>query len=76
MGFLLILLTVAVIAGRFTVPGQALTGWPGAYESFAHMWVGAMVVLAFYVQPWWFPLTLLGVASAVELAMFLIQVGP
>lgn len=44
--FLLIGSTIAVILGRFTVPGHALTGWPGLFEALAHMWVGAMLTFA------------------------------
>lgn len=39
----LILGSIAFAAGRFTVPGHALTGWPGFYEAFAHIWVGVLI---------------------------------
>jgi hypothetical protein len=32
--------------GRFTIPGHGLTGWPGLYETLAHIFVGVLLVLA------------------------------
>lgn len=43
--FVIFFSAVAVAAGRLTVPGHGLS-WPGSYEAFAHIWVGAMLVLA------------------------------
>lgn len=43
--FLLLLTAVAVAAGRFAVPGHGLS-WAGSYEAVAHIWVGAMLVIA------------------------------
>lgn len=36
---------VAVLLGRFTVPGHGLS-WPGTYEALAHVWVGVMLALS------------------------------
>ena len=38
-------LSLACFLGRLTVPGHRLTGWAGAYEAAAHIWVGALIVL-------------------------------
>ena len=35
-----------IALGRFTVPGHSLTGWPGFYEAFAHLLLGAMIAIA------------------------------
>jgi hypothetical protein len=40
---------IAMVVGRMTVPGHDLTGWPGAYEAFAHIALGAMIAIAFLV---------------------------
>jgi hypothetical protein len=32
--------------GRFTIPGHGLAGWPGLYETLAHIFVGVLLVLA------------------------------
>lgn len=39
--------SVLVALGRLTIPGHALTGWPGFYEAFSHIWIG--VLLAFVI---------------------------
>lgn len=44
--FAIIALSVIVAVGRFTIPGHGLTGWPGLYEALAHIFVGALIVLA------------------------------
>lgn len=66
-------LAALVVLGRFSVPGHALTGWPGVYEFLAHAWVGGMLML------WWSrghslkdPLVgIFWLAALFELVMFL-----
>ena len=43
---LVVMGSVLVGLGRFTVPGHGLS-WPGTYEAFAHIWVGVLLCLGF-----------------------------
>ncbi len=43
--WLLLLSSLLIGVGRFTVPGHDLS-WPGSYEAFSHIWVGATLTLA------------------------------
>jgi hypothetical protein len=57
---------------RLTVPGHGLTGWPGAYEAFAHIWVGILIGAAVLCKPYRrMSLTLLGALTTLELIKFL-----
>lgn len=40
--------TILFALGRFTIPGHALTGWPGLYEAFAHIWIGVLIGAIFW----------------------------
>lgn len=70
MTVLVILGSMLIALGRFTVPGHGLT-YAGGYEAFAHIWVGVLLVLA--IQNGWksLPSIALAVISALELVMFL-----
>jgi hypothetical protein len=46
MIYFIIVTALVVVAGRFTIPGHGLS-YAGTYEALAHIWVGAMIVLAF-----------------------------
>jgi hypothetical protein len=71
--YALLLLSAALVgAGRFTFKGHGLS-WMGSYEAFAHMWVGAMMVVVYY--EWrttfgWTALALLIVLTVLETAAF------
>ena len=43
---IIVLASVAIAMGRFTVPGHGLS-WPGSYEAFAHIWVGILIAISF-----------------------------
>jgi hypothetical protein len=45
--FLLLLSTLAVIAGRLFIPGHDLS-LAGSYEAAAHIWCGWIVTVAYY----------------------------
>jgi hypothetical protein len=38
----IIVASVAVAVGRFTVPSHGFS-WPGTYEAIAHIWVGVLI---------------------------------
>jgi hypothetical protein len=44
--YFLPIIALLTVVGRFTVPNHGLTGWPGAYEAFAHIVVGALIGVA------------------------------
>jgi hypothetical protein len=73
-GLLFILISSLCIGvGRFTIPGHSLTGWPGLYETLAHLWVGSLLTVV--VMKWKqvegnLSLLLLVVLSALETVMF------
>ena len=46
MNWFLTFAALFIGAGRFTIPGHALTGWPGFYEALAHLLLGAMIAVA------------------------------
>ena len=46
MNWFLSLAALFIALGRFTIPGHELTGWPGFYEAFAHLLLGAMIAIA------------------------------
>jgi len=66
--WLIVVGSVLVAGGRFTVPGHAVS-WPGSYEAMAHIWVGVLLCLGFTgdhkKQAW----IALGLTSVLELAM-------
>lgn len=45
MIYLITFVSALVAIGRFTVPGHGLS-YAGSYEAVAHIWVGALIVLA------------------------------
>jgi hypothetical protein len=65
-------LSIVVALGRFTIPGHGLS-YAGTYEAFAHIWVGALIMLCFDAR--WRPLApiALGVITALETVMFLMH---
>jgi hypothetical protein len=73
--FLFLVVASAFIGiGRLTVPGNALRGWPGAYEAFAHLLLGAMIAIAFLVpEERTVAVALVVGLSLFELAMFEVQ---
>jgi len=42
----ILLVSIFIGIGRFTIPGHEIS-YNGSYEAFAHIWVGALLVLAF-----------------------------
>jgi len=72
MDLFILLISIAIGLGRFTIPGHALS-YAGTYEAFAHIWVGVLVMLSFDAR--WRPLApvALGVITALEAFMFLMR---
>ena len=70
----LLVLTLALLVGfgRFTVPGHG-PSWPGSYEAFAHLSVGALIVLACQAETRLVALPCLIILSLFELLMFLLR---
>ena len=67
----IMVMSILVIAGRFFVPGHALS-WAGSYEAFAHIWVGALLATAYLNTGLRRPsLVWLGITTLVEIAKFL-----
>lgn len=70
-------LSLAVAIGRLFVPGHDLS-WAGTYEAFAHIWVGALIVLAWQDrdkrQGWTSLICLLGI-TLLETVMFMLKGG-
>jgi hypothetical protein len=69
---IIVVLSVLVGAGRFTVPGHGLT-YAGSYEAFAHIWVGALIVLATQKGTRWPAIIALVVLTGIEIVKFLTQ---
>jgi hypothetical protein len=70
--WLIVIGSVLVAAGRFTVPSHGVS-WPGSYEAMAHIWVGVLICLGFtgsHKKEAWIALAL---TSVLELAMALRQ---
>ena len=68
--WLIVLVSVLVAAGRFTIPGHGVS-WPGTYEAMAHIWVGVLLCLGFtgsHKKEAWIALVL---TSVLELVMAL-----
>lgn len=71
---LLIIASLLVAIGRFTIPGHPLTGWPGTYEAFAHIWMGFLIAVACIdTTSRKNALILLGALSALEVVKFLVH---
>jgi hypothetical protein len=71
---LIVVIIGSVIIGllRLTVPGHGLTGWPGTYEAFAHIWIGFLVGAASFYKPLrTLAFILLAALTALETIMFL-----
>ena len=66
----LVLVSLLIAAGRFTVPGHDLS-WPGSYEALAHIWVGALMAMIVFDERRWTSAALLVGLTALETAMFL-----
>ena len=72
MRYFLPIIALLTVVGRFTVPPHGLTGWPGTYEAFAHIVVGALIGVALASRDLRrMALLLLLVVCAVELGMFM-----
>ncbi len=69
MRFLIVIASLLVAGGRFTVPGHGLS-WPGTYEALAHLWAGALIVLAFRSR---LALGALVLLSLLEVVLFLMR---
>lgn len=65
--------SVLVGLGRFTIPGHSLTGWPGAYEAFAHMFVGALIALILIGDVRKYAAAALILLSALEVVAFVLR---
>ncbi len=71
--FILIAVSFVVAWLRFTVPGHGLTGWPGIYEAFAHIWVGVLLVFCFQTRIRLTAIITVVLISGLELVMFLLR---
>lgn len=74
--FLLLLSTLAVIAGRLFIPGHDLS-LVGSYEAAAHIWCGWIVTVAYYrrgTEIAWAAILLFFLATVFEVAMFMVRV--
>jgi hypothetical protein len=72
LDYLVLILALLVGLGRFTVPGHG-PSWPGSYEAFAHLYVGALIVLACQAETRLVALPCLVILSLFELLMFLFR---
>lgn len=70
----IIIASVLVAIGRFLIPGHHLS-WPGTYEAFAHIYVGAVLVMMldsrFSSNERWFAGVGLLVTTVLEVVMFI-----
>ena len=66
----IILLSLFIAVGRFTVPGHGLS-WPGSYEAAAHIWVGFLIAMIVLDEDRWLAVALLTALTALETVMFL-----
>ena len=48
---LILALALGIFLGRFTIPTRELTGWPGIYESLAHIALGVIIGAAIWSEP-------------------------
>jgi hypothetical protein len=69
---IIILSALIVAAGRFTIPGHDLSV-AGTYEAIAHIWVGAMIVLAFDERYRTAAIAALVATTVLETVMFLLR---
>ena len=69
---LVVAISAMVYAGRYAVPGHALS-YAGTYEAFAHIWVGVLIALAFRKELRVVSLVCLAVTTALEAMMFLMR---
>jgi hypothetical protein len=72
LDFLVPILALLVGAGRLTLPARR-PGWPGRYEAAAHLYVGALIVLACQAETRLVALPCLIILSMFELPMFLVR---
>jgi hypothetical protein len=72
LDFLVLTFALLVWFGRFTIPGHG-PSWPGSYEAFAHIFVGALIVLACQAETRLVALPCLVILSLFELLMFLVR---
>jgi hypothetical protein len=70
MIYLILVTALIVAAGRFTIPGHGLS-YAGTYEALAHIWVGAMIVLAFDERYRAMAIAALLATTVLETVMFL-----
>ena len=69
--WLIVIGSVLVAAGRFTVPGHGVS-WPGSYEAVAHIWVGILLCLGFvgaHRKAAWIALVLISIVEVVMAAL-------
>jgi hypothetical protein len=69
---LIILFSLIVGFGRFTVPGHDLS-YAGTYEAVAHIWVGMLLMWCFYGRDRALALVSLSAITILETVMFLIR---
>ena len=73
MSLFLLLVSTLIAIGRFTVPGHG-PSWPGTYEAFAHIWVGALLVLAIQRSSnRWNAILCLVAITVLEVVMFILR---
>lgn len=69
---MIILVSLLVGILRFAVPGHDLS-WPGTYEAFAHIWVGALLVFCFDKSKRTIAISSLSVITVLEAVMFVLR---
>jgi hypothetical protein len=72
MSVFLVIISIIVGLGRFTIPGHALS-YAGSYEAFAHIFVGALLVLCFQERARWIAVGCLAVITSLEIVMFMLR---
>ena len=65
-------LALVIALGRFAIPGHGLS-WAGSYEAFAHISVGALMLLSLRRETRWATLPYLIGLSLLELVMFVLR---
>lgn len=69
MAYGIILGSIIVAAGRFTIPSRPVFTWWGTYEALAHIWVGMLIAWCMY-GPTRKPAAIaLGVITALDVVM-------
>ena len=68
----IIVASIVIGLGRFTIPGHELS-YAGSYEAFAHIWVGALIVFCFQSRTRLVAIACLAVITVLEIVKFLLR---